>query len=190
MEEFQSKYVNPPSKAIRKVGYDKFTKEAILTLVGTFTAMLILGIQFSWGNLTPYLVGYFRDMGVNTKFNDFYSILPIILISATVCFPIGSKFSYIYGCKKSIMLGGLIIIVSFLLSTFTSSPYFFVALISISFGLGKAFIFASCLKAASSHIPARNGFAFGVVVSALGVGSFIFGLVCTHIINPNNEHLT
>ena len=33
-----------PTKRARIAGHDKFTKEASLTLVGTFTAMMILGI--------------------------------------------------------------------------------------------------------------------------------------------------
>ena len=46
------------------------------------------------------------------------------------------------------------------------------------------------MYAAWSHLPGRKGLASGVVVSGMGVGSFIFGIICNKMVNPNNEKAT
>ena len=44
-----------------KEGYNKFTVQAILTLVGAFLLMTINGALYAWGGLVTYITGYFRE---------------------------------------------------------------------------------------------------------------------------------
>ena len=129
-------------------------------------------------------------MGVNTNYNEFYNILPVTLLTSTLFFPIGSRIAHTVNCKITIFAGGMIIITSFSTAIWTTNPILFGILISLIFGIGKSFIYSSSLQAASTHLKGRNGFAMGVVVSGLGSASFLFGLVCTHLVNPDNEPLS
>lgn len=42
-------------------GKDKLTTFAILTLAGGFMLEVLIGTQFAWGNISPYVTGYYRD---------------------------------------------------------------------------------------------------------------------------------
>lgn len=59
-------------------------------------------------------------------------------------------------------------------------------LFSLSFGVGKGFLYPTALEASWSHLPGRKGFVTGFVTSGVGFGSFIFNIVGTRIVNPNN----
>lgn len=94
IEESNFKQATKP----RKVGYDKVTQQAGFTLVGAFVIQTMLGVQYAWGNISPYVVGHFRDLGyTNITMNDFYSVLSVIMITSTLLFPIGQRLSANYG---------------------------------------------------------------------------------------------
>ena len=96
-----------------------------------------------------------------------------------------TKYSY-----SSILIGGLIIILSvFLASTMTNPTYFFL-IYSIGFGTGKGFLYPTALQVGWSQLPGRKGMVSGLVVSGVGIGAFVFGLFTTYLVNPNNEQST
>lgn len=72
------------------VGFDKLTPRAVSTLVGAFCVHLVIGSQYNWGSIAPYVVGYFRDMGIVTNMSQVYLVLPLIIFMSTLFFPIGT----------------------------------------------------------------------------------------------------
>ena len=72
-----------------KVGYSKMTGPAIMCLVGILLAQTIAGAQFAWGNISPYVVGHFRDHGRDVTTDDFYSVLTTLMTTSTLLFPVG-----------------------------------------------------------------------------------------------------
>jgi hypothetical protein len=57
----------PPAVSYNREGYDKFTIKAILTLIGSCNMLFLIGAQFTWGNIMPYVVGYYRDQGYDVN---------------------------------------------------------------------------------------------------------------------------
>jgi OFA family oxalate/formate antiporter-like MFS transporter len=137
----------------------------------------MIGTQFAWGNISPYVTGYYRDQGYSVRLTDFYSVLPVITITSTIAFPFGMHFAEIYGPRLIFMSGGILGIACTYLSSLTTHPWVFFSVYAIGFGICKGLLYPSVLFAAWSHIPGRKGLASGVVVSGMGVGSFIFGIV-------------
>jgi len=76
------------------------------------------------------------------------------------------------------------------LSYFGSSGYTqlyaFTFTFAISFGICNGLAYTIPLKVCWDHYPNRIGFVTGVIICGFGIGSFLFGLVSTLIINPNN----
>jgi hypothetical protein len=154
--------------------------------MGAFCVHLVIGSQYAWGSIAPYMVGYFRDMGIETNMSEFYLVLPLIVIISTLFFPLGTRLTYYVGSKAVILLGGLCCVVFTALSTLaTHVPVFFV-LYAVGFGIGKGFLYPAPLNAGWSHLPGRKGFVSGVVISGLGIGAFIFGVLVQYIMNPDN----
>jgi len=47
-------------------------------------------------------------------------------------------------------------------------------------------LYSSALNAAISHMPERKGTISGCVISGLGMGGFVFGIITNRICNPND----
>ena len=47
----------------QKAGYDKLTRDAILTLFGGWCLVLTVGEQIAWGNQSTYVASYFKYLG-------------------------------------------------------------------------------------------------------------------------------
>jgi hypothetical protein len=50
-------------------------------------------------------------------------------------------------------------------------------LFAFSFGIGKGFLYPTALEASWSHLPGRKGLVTGMITSAMGLGSFIYGII-------------
>ena len=83
-------------------------------------------------------------------------------------------------------MGGLVIVISILLSSAAKSVFEFYLFYAFGFGLGKGFIYSAALQAGWSHLPGRKGFVTGIIVSGIGVGAFFYGLLGNYLVNPDN----
>jgi len=75
---------------------------------------------------------------------------------------------------------------SFFGSSGYTQLYAFTFTFAISFGICNGLAYTIPLKVCWDHYPNRIGFVTGVIICGFGIGSFLFGLVSTLIINPNN----
>ena len=83
-----------------KAGWDKFTLPAVLTMVGAMCVHICIGCQYAWGNISIYIVSYFRNVyGMDVNMSQFYAVLPVIVLTSTIFFPIGMGLSPKIGPK-------------------------------------------------------------------------------------------
>jgi hypothetical protein len=160
---------------VGRVGYDKFTPAAVATLIGAFCVHLVIGSQYAWGNMSPYIVGYFRNLGFDSNMSQFYMVLPLIVIISTLFFPLGMRLSTQINSRFVVFTGGIIVVISVLLSSLAVNTVTFFSLYAMGFGVGKGFLYPAPLKAGWSHLPGRKGLVSGLIVSGMGIGSFLFG---------------
>ena len=159
------------------IGYDKFTPAAIATLFGAFAVHLIIGSQYAWGNMAPYIVGYYRDLGIDANMSEFYLVLPLIVITSTVFFPIGMCLTDKVSSRYVILLGGIIVVTAVFYASLTINQAMFFVLYAVGFGIGKGFLYPAPLVAGWSHLLGRKGFVSGIIVSGLGFGALFFGMI-------------
>jgi len=169
-------------------GYDKWTPEGIACLFGAFCVHLMVGSQYAWGSMVPYMVGYYRQVGnLDSNMSQFYIVLPLIVITSTLFFPIGMKLAGTLGSRLVILIGGCITFTTCFMASYTQSTTLFFMLYALGFGAGKGFLYPAPLKAGWSHFSGRKGLVSGIIVSGLGIGAFIFGNVVTLMVNPDNK---
>jgi len=170
-------------------GYDKFTPRAILCLLGSWIIHLVAGAQYAWGNMSPYIVSYFKNNGYpEVTGKQLYSVLPVVMGISTLTFPIGMQISTNYGPRYAIAIGGVFICTCVFITSVWQSPTVFFIFYAGGFGVGKGFVYPSPLKASWSHLPGRKGLVSGFIVSGLGFGAFIYGILASLIVNPENEN--
>jgi len=91
------------------------------------------------------------------------------------------------GSKITVIIGGVIVCISVLATSFMKSPILFFIFYAFLFGIGKGFIYPAPLRASWSHLPGRKGFVSGFIVSGLGLGAFMYGILVNFLVNPLNK---
>ena len=67
--------------------------------MGSWGILLIIGAQLSWGNMSTYIASYFYYLGADVTMEEFYIVQPLIVVVATVLFPVGMNLSKRYNPK-------------------------------------------------------------------------------------------
>ena len=138
--------------------------------------------------MSPYIVSYYRNIGFqNANSNQFYAILPIIVVISTLTFPIGMYLTNLFGSRRVVLLGTLFCCVAVFGSATIRHPLPFFFMYAGGFGVGKGFLYPAPLRASWSHLPGRTGFVSGAIVSGLGIGAFVYGLIVNRLVNPLNK---
>ncbi len=98
---------------------------------------------------------------------------------STLIFPLGMALSRRVGSTFIIFIGGVFAVGFTFLSGFVTQTHVFLTFYAVGFGIGKGFLYPAPLLAGWSHLPGRKGFVSGVVISGLGIGAFVFGVIAT-----------
>lgn len=85
-----------------------------------------------------------------------------------------------------IFLGSIIISSGNLLASYMKSSISFVFFFAVFFGIGNGLSYMASLQCVWKYYPNSKGTAGGIILSAIGVGSFIFSQLSSHMINPAN----
>jgi len=137
--------------------------------------------------MSPYIVSYYRNLGHDqVNQNQFYAILPIIVVISTLTFPIGMWLTNLYGSRRVVFLGTIFCCTAVYGSALLKTPLPFFFIYAGGFGIGKGFLYPAPLRASWSHLPGRTGFVSGCIVSGLGLGAFIYGIIVNKLVNPEN----
>ena len=97
--------------------------------------------------------------------------------------PLSSVVINRLGCRLAAFLGGLICVVSLLLSSLPSRfPLLFLTY-SIPFGFGSSCLFVSCYVIISQYFDKKRALATGIVASGTGVGVFAVAPICQSLLD-------
>lgn len=69
-------------------GENKFTFQAVFTLSGGLVLMMVAGLPYAYGNISPYIVSYFRMFQrYNVDYDTFYPMISLTEIIASLIYP-------------------------------------------------------------------------------------------------------
>lgn len=87
--------------------------------------------------------------------------------------------------KYIVLLGGSIAISGIFASSYTKDLPTFIALYGILSGIGTGMTYMVPLVCCMEYFPDNKGLISGIIMGSYGLGSFIFNIVATKIVNPN-----
>lgn len=93
------------------------------------------------------------------------------------------------GPKYTCAIGGYLIVIGTLLSSFMKSLNGIIMTEGIFFGIGLGICYSAPISCSVRWMPIRKGLVTGIIVAGFGGGSFIFGLIATHIVNPHQTNI-
>ncbi|XP_067669939.1 uncharacterized MFS-type transporter YhjX-like [Haliotis asinina] len=161
-----------------------------LVVLGGLMVHLTLGTVYSFGNLTPYLTSYMRNntSDVDYGYGDSVWIYACCLMGQGAAIFIGGIISRTLGLKLTVLLGSWFMSAGVIL-TYFAVQHSFIAIIftyGVMNGLGCGIAYSLPVGCAMKWMQERKGLAGGVVVAGFGGGAFIFNLIQTAFINPDN----
>lgn len=125
--------------------------------------------------------------------------LPIIVVTSTIAMPFGPKLmSKLKGLtahpeRTILIIAMTIAMVGLSLATLIAAKggdqafTAFMVIFAVSFGICNGLAYTIPLKVGWDHFPKNKGLVSGIVIGGFGLGSFIFGLISTLLINPDNS---
>ena len=91
-----------------------------------------------------------------------------------------------YGPKFCIVLGSLIALIGLFASTYTTNFALFTIFYGLFYGIGIGLSYLAPLMCGWEHFPERKGMVSGIIIGGFGFGSFIFDMISTILVNPQD----
>lgn len=139
-------------------------------VLSAFTNNVITdGCSYSFGVLFTHLLDYFGESRSKTAWiGSAFASVPLL------CGPIVSKVAKSIGYRKATMLGGVITMAGFLLSSFANSVEMLWLTFGIIAGFGVAFPYLTSTVTVALYFTKKRSLANGIGECGGGVGSFVF----------------
>ena len=156
-----------------------------IVVIGAILIQLALGSIYSWGTLTIFVSPYLNEVREVTVY-----VFGVGLLSFAVTMIFAGQLQQKVGPKKTAILGGILIGIGVLLSSFMTTFIGLLITYGIIFGAGIGFGYVSPIASASKWFPDKKGFINGIAVAGFGAGSFVFNYVIKALANPSNLETT
>ena len=160
--------------------------DGILTIIGGVWIHLFVGSQYIWGNIKSYVASYFREYNPGLTVSSAFIVFPVLVITNTAMMPLGGYLGKRWNPKLWILIGASFSLVWILLSTLVHPFWMFVILYGVWYGVGSSIMFVVPVVWGWEYFPNHKAVVSGIVIGAFGFGSFIFNLISTSLINPDN----
>lgn len=154
--------------------------------------MLFNGCFYLWANVSNYVLSYFHQFDPSINQDSIFYVYVCLNIVANIGYPIGTYLLVQKNLnpKYIILIGGSIAITGIYCSTLTTNLWVFIVLYGALMGVGTGMNYMVPLLCGYEYFPNRQGLITGIVLGCYGLGSSIFNLLATKIVNPNNEGTT
>ena len=177
-------YIKMSEVQIKNSKVHKFN--GILTVLGGVSIQIFVGSQYIWGNIKGYVTSYFKQYDNALTLSDAFVVLPCIVITNTVLMPFAGFLVEKFHPKLVVAMGSGIALAWIFCSTFMHDFWAFVMLFGVWYGIGCSLMYLVPIKWGWQYFPNYKPIVNGVVIGAFGLGSFIFNIVSTALINPDN----
>ncbi|MHA1339148.1 MAG: OFA family MFS transporter [Promethearchaeota archaeon] len=161
-----------------------------IVVIGAVLIQLALGTIYCWGNLTTYLTSYIRITEPNVLYGDTIYIFAVGLMAFAITMIFSGQLQQKIGPMKVGMIGGVLVSLGVILSSFMTNLTGFLITYGVLFGVGIGFAYVCPIACAAKWFPDKKGMINGIAVAGFGAGAFIFNKITTYIVNPTNIKAT
>lgn len=148
-----------------------------LPVVGGVCMNLALGTLYAWSVFVLPLEQEFGWTRAQTSWT-----FTIAIFTFAVSFILAGRMQDLHGPRRCAAIGGTLVGLGFILSSFTTSLAYLYLIFGVVVGLGNGFGYATPIPVASKWFPDKRGLVVGLMVAGYGAGSAIFGPVATSLV--------
>ena len=164
--------------------------QVFFVLTAAFVINLALGVLYTYGNLSPYIVSYIRQESHpgDLRYQSAPFVFACQLIGQGAGMILGGLSERRFGPRIVTLVGSGVMCLGVLFTSLTIKFSFWLMLVTYGFvfggGLGLAYICP--LVCIMRWLPKWKGLASGIVLAGDGLSALIFVSVQTVYINPDN----
>ncbi|MSO84027.1 MAG: MFS transporter [Acidobacteria bacterium] len=148
-----------------------------LPVVGGVCMNLALGTLYAW---SVFVLPLEREFGWSRAETSWTFTIAVVTFAAS--FILAGRIQDLRGPRICAAIGGTLVGLGFVLSSFTTSLWHLYVMFGVVVGLGNGFGYATPMPVASKWFPDKRGLVVGLMVGGYGAGSAIFGPVATALI--------
>ena len=162
-------------------------KGLIKDLLITATIFLTDIIYMPFAIFVPYFYSYLKQSDLSITFSFTYTLLVYIYVGNVISSALMQKFFFIFGIKKTFMLGGLCSFFLYILGIYTNKYLFYV----FSIFSGICFNFKSLPTNYLLSVKYENGVDYlAYAYAGQSFGVLLWAYLINRIVNPENKSMT
>jgi len=150
-------------------------KQGIMVVIAAMSIQFTLGIAYLW---TLFQTGVTHELFGGDDYNHLAALtFSILLFLLTIGSVFGGKLAIkLSSTRIVVFVGGIILSLGFLLSSFVTSnaPWLLWITYGLMGGMGMGFTYSTTIACAQKWYPHKKGLISGIIVSALGFGGVVF----------------
>lgn len=157
-----------------------------MVLLGGLFSMLSFGLVYTFGNMLPYMVSYFRwKVDPSMRFGQLIW-LQTLMSGVPFAMLLGGVMERRFGGRKTAMLGSALYTTGIAVTYFSIQHSFGAVLLTMGFmaSVGGSLAYNAILTTAQRWFPDSVGLAGGMIVGGYGCGAFVLSPLQTAFINP------
>lgn len=147
----------------------------------------MLGIVPTWGNIVVYVTSYFRIYDDSITLSTTFIVFPLTLAMGALSMQLGTLMIDYVHPKLHLFIGGLIFVISVMISAYMINFYLFLLFYAVFAGIGYGIMYMLPLKQAWLFFPNRKGMIGGIILASHSFAAIGWSFLCANLINPNNE---
>jgi OFA family oxalate/formate antiporter-like MFS transporter len=148
-----------------------------LPVFGGVLMNLALGSLYAWSVFVLPLEQEFNWRRADTSW-----VYTIAIVFFALSFVVAGRIQDVKGPRICALIGGALVSLGFLLSSFTTSLLTLYIFFGVIVGIGNGFGYATPVPVASKWFPDKRGLVVGLMVGGYGAGSAILGPLATRLI--------
>ena len=155
--------------------------KAILTTIGSCFFYLVLGSSYIWGNISIYVISYYRE--VTSEITSI--IFPMSSILSTFAMWLSFPVAKYLGYNFTLILATILIFTFLFISSFCGEFWIFFIFFGVLYGSSTGLLYLTLLYNTYKYYPHNRGLIGGIVMGVYGISSFISNFLLLGIMNPN-----
>ena len=165
--------------------------QGTFSVVGGTIIMIYFGSIQLWPIISIYVASYFYNINPSISYDFLFLVDTLQRLTMWIGSYLGVYLPTQKKCNPNLLIfmGGFVSLVCFYLTSKTTNLVLFVTLNSM-YGLFAAICYFVGLVTAWEWFPSDKGLVTGIQLGGFGLGSFVFGILAVHFVNPESLNPT
>jgi len=144
---------------------------------------LCLGSIYAWSVFVEPLYDYYTgSLGLAVTANEILMPFSVYLVFLAVSMPFTGKIIGKFGPRDVTILGGVLVGLGWLLSSFSHSPLMLIVLYGVVGGIGGGVAYSVLVAVAACWFPDHRGLAVGITILGIGFSAFFTANIAGYLI--------